>query len=218
MVQNLEIITVNYNTPDFVERLICSVREIEGDYPIRVIDGSDTPRYQEEVSRLGDRYGFITIEQMGYNIHHGRGMHYALMTSFIAGYEWCLIIDSDNYLQQPVIEKMMSLATGEIKIVGWEMPVNDAGVNDPNGFPYYHPSLLLFNTAYYRYLFSRGVTFTHHGAPCIRIMQYLDRHGLSHKVGIDMFKGLGIDKADIGKYTVLTSRGTVNKFGYNIKN
>jgi glycosyltransferase involved in cell wall biosynthesis len=213
MLQNIEIITINYNTPDLVERLIRSVREIEGNYPIRVIDGSDTLEFQSGTSRLCTLYEDVITVRMGWNIHHGRGINYALKTSM---YEWCLIIDSDNYLQQPVIEKMMSLATGEKKIVGWEMTVNSEGLNDPDGFPYFHPQLLLFNTAYYHGLIPRGVQFIHHGAPAIRIMQYLFVNGLSHRVGIDMFEGLGIDKADIGKYTVLKNRGTVNRFGYNL--
>jgi glycosyltransferase involved in cell wall biosynthesis len=213
MLQNIEIITVNYNTPDLVERLIRSVRKIEGDYPIRVIDGSDTPEFQSEVSLLGSRYENVIIVKKGWNIHHGRGINSALLTS---KYSWCLIIDSDNYLQQPIIEKMMSLATGKREIVGWEMMVNSEGINDPNGFPYYHPQLLLFNTAYYHYLIGRGITFINHGAPALMIMQYLDNCDLSHVVGIDMFKGLGIGEADIGKYTVLTNRGTVNRFGYNL--
>ena len=213
MIDNIEIVTVNYNTPDLVKRLIKSVREIEGNYPISIIDGSDKGPFQSEVYNLRSCYENVEVFPMGYNIHHGRGMDYALSSS---RYQWCLIIDSDNYIKQPVIEKMKSLAVGDRKIVGWELIVDSQGKNDPSGFPYYHPMLLLFNTEYYSKLRNMGIGFIHHGAPAIQIMQYLHDNNLSQKVGIDMFKGLGINKSDIGEYINLASRGTVNRFGYNL--
>ena len=68
-------LTVNYNTPDFLERLLVSFRKYY-DLPFVVIDGSDESQYQK-IKSFPDKYQ-ITLIHFGYNIHHGPGLAYGI--------------------------------------------------------------------------------------------------------------------------------------------
>lgn len=221
MKNNVEIISVNYNTPDLIERLIKSVREVEGDYPIRIIDGSDKPHFIDEIKRITSTYTNVTLNHFDYNIHHGRGMNHGLLTS---NYEWVMIMDSDNYFKQPTIDKMVEACETQGKYMcGWSCNVNANGIDVPRENPqikYYHPSMLLIQHDFYKELkecCGKSVGFIHHGAPCIQIMKYLHDNKLSDVVGIDLYDLLQIDfknNEERNKWTCLESRGTVNRFGY----
>jgi len=217
---NIEIISVNYNTPDLIDRLIKSIREIEGGFPIRIIDGSDKEPFKSDIIKICEKYDNVILEQQGWNIHHGRGMDLGITTS---KYEWSLIIDSDNYIQQPIIGKIYNGAIEKNKmILGWVEYVNNNGVgvgryySDKYKIKYYHPSLMLLKNSYYIELKSKGVKFIHHGAPCIKVMEYLYNNKLTDVIGLDIKEHLNIDYSDIGKYTNLDSRGTRNRFGIQL--
>lgn len=209
----LEIISVNYNTPDLIDQLIKSILSIEGNYPIRIIDGSDREPYKSEIINICNNYSNVKLEQQGWNIHHARGMDLALKTS---SYEWCLIIDSDNYVKSPLIKKMMQIIENDnqIKIMGRN--IEDYNRNNVY-YKYYHPSYLLFNTEYYKELLTRNVSFVHDGAPCYKIMRYLFDNDISNVVGADLFEKLNISKNEISSYINMINRGTANRFGYNLK-
>ena len=187
----VEIISVNYNTPDFIERMVDSVQK-EGNYPIRIIDGSDREPYENLIRKVCKRYG-VTLQQQGWNIHHGRGMDLGVSTS---EFKYVLLIDSDNYLRSPIIEKMHTAMTqNDRKIVGWYCYCNDKGYGNGrrpdhnHPIKYWHPSLMMIETEFYRELKSKGITFVHHGAPCIEIMKYLHKKGLSD-IGLDILEYL----------------------------
>jgi hypothetical protein len=220
MIDKIEMLTINYNTPDYINRLIKSVRDIEGEYQIRIIDGSDREPFKTEIIEVCKKYNNIILQQQGWNIHHGRGMDLGVSTS---KYEWCLIFDSENYIQQPIIKKMYNCAIQKNKmIVGGYCHVNHYGMNISRYYSkeypikYYHPSLFLINTKYYLELKQNGITFIHYGAPRIKIMEYLYDNNISDVVGTDIWEYLEIKDSEIGKYTNQKSRGTVNRFGYNI--
>lgn len=220
MINNIEILSVNYNTPDLIERLIKSVREIEGNYPIRIIDGSDREPFKSDIVSVCDKYQNVILQQQGYNIHHGGGMDLGVSTS---KYDYCLILDSDNYIQRPIIETMYKgLIENNRTMIGWYCHVNNNGINISRNYStdypikYYHPSLFMIKKEYYLTLKRNNITFINHGAPSIKIMEHLHNIGLSDIVGIDLWKYLGINESEAGKYTNLDSRGTVNRFGYNL--
>lgn len=218
--ENLEIITVNYNTPDLVERLIVSVKEKEGDYPIRIIDGSDREPFQSEIKAIADKYSNVSLQQFGWNIHHARGMDHGVTTS---EYEWVLIIDSDNYILQPTIDKIMSAVIEyDKKICGYHCYVNAYGVSGSytktEAFPilYYHPMIFLIKKEYYDFLKTMNAGFIHHGAPCIAIMQYLHNNNLSEVVGITLAEACSFEHYKRGEWVCLDSRGTRQRFGMNL--
>lgn len=220
MIQKIEIISVNYNTPDLIDRLIKSVREVEGDYRIRIIDGSDKEPYKSEIVDVCSKYENVILEQQGFNIHHGGSMHLGVTTS---NFEYCLILDSDNYIQQPIIKSMYeALINNNKMMIGFYCHVNNSRINisryysDRYPIKYYHPSLFMIKKDYYLSLNSIGVKFIKHGAPSIQIMKYLHDNKISDVVGIDLWEHLGISDSEVGKYTNLVSRGTVNRFGYNL--
>jgi hypothetical protein len=204
----VEIVTVNYNTPDLVDRLIKSVREVEGDYPIRIIDGS-TDKYAEELKLVVSKYENVSVEYQGWNIHHGRGMDLALRTST---HDKILFIDSDNFIKKPIISLMVEQ---KAEIVSWYCYVNKDGLDsgrepkEDKVYKYFHPSFMLIDVKMYRESKSK---FIHHGAPCIEFM--LDHQDV---FGVDIAELLGVEFHDLDNYISIKGRGTVNRFGYNLR-
>ena len=71
--KSVEIITVHYQTPKVLLRLLKSVEQQEGNhFQVRIIDGSGC-KY-EEVEQYVNDHENIRIENFGYNIHHGPGL------------------------------------------------------------------------------------------------------------------------------------------------
>jgi len=220
MINNIEIITVNYNTPDLIESLIESVREVEGDYSIRVIDGSDVEPFKTDIIGVCEKKNNVVLEQQGWNIHHGRGLDLGISTSES---EWVLLMDSETYIIKPIIGKTFECAIENNKmIVGDCRYVNSAGMGGVSDYSiqypykYYHASYLLFNTKYYLELKERNAGFIHHGAIGINMTMYLEQHGLADSVGMNIWEYLGINRSNVGEYFHIGGRGTANRFGYNI--
>ena len=190
----MEIITINYNTPDLVDNLIGSIRKIYSN-PIRVIDGSDNKVLAKETRQVCLNYTGVTVDQLGYNIHHGPGMHYACMNS---KHEWALIIDSDSRVKDGLLEVLRF----DNPYCGFGMRVNRFGFNVPNGeILYLHPHFLLVNTWYYK---SSPYKFIKHGAPALNIMLNVDDHNKSV-----------IDDKHLALFE-RGGRGTVERYGYNL--
>jgi hypothetical protein len=219
VIDKIEIITVNYNTPDLIENLIESVRGIEGLYQIRIIDGSDKEPFKSDIIDVCKKYSNVVLQQQGWNIHHGRGMNLAMTTST---YEWCLVMDSDSFIIKPIIDKMYEATAGNKKIVGncTSAPVPD--LFGSTHVPYYHSSFLLFNVEYYKELLTKGVGYIHHGAIDILINKYLYENNLFDVVGVDIWKYLGINNdywvlhPEVRKYYDYGGRGTRTRFGINL--
>lgn len=217
----IEVISVNYNTPDLIERMIKSIREHEGDIPIRIIDGSDQRELVLETFRIENEFTNVTFQRQGWNIHHGRGMDMAMTTSH---YDACFIIDSDNFLLKPMIEKMKEVKK---KIVGWYCYENDRGFGNARHpdkehyIKYFHPSLMLMDVAFYLDLKKKKAGFIHHGSPCIQMMKYLHDTGDADKYCADIFEIMGVNIKQIGDWCNLdnskgqATRGTVNRWGRN---
>lgn len=193
---NLEIVSVNYNTPDLIENLIKSIEKHENDVPIRIIDGSDKQPFINEIIEVCSNRTDVTLERQHYNIHHGGGMHKALMTS---SYEWILFMDSDCSLNGNFTSKLQFTHY----IEGFPCWVDRNGINTPKGkgFLYIHPEIFLINVERYQH---SKYNFIRHGAPSIEVMLNTD----------------DLDKLCMPEeYRELYNRGgrgTVNRFGYQL--
>jgi len=166
----ITILSVNYNSTSLTKRMIDSIRKYYKDIQILIVDGSDKPLYQKEINDCCQEYENITLHTLGYNIHHGPGMHYGL-THITTPY--VLIIDADAYItKNGVLELLLEHITSDLLFIGCSMKVNKSGKNTPNGFDYIHPSFMFVNRSLYFSLIDNHVIrpFIKHGAPCITTM------------------------------------------------
>lgn len=83
-------LTINYNTPDYLERLLTSFRKFYPDIPYLVIDGSDEENYKK--IKTFDKKFNIQLVHFNYNIHHGPGMTYGIK---LIKTKRILLVDSD---------------------------------------------------------------------------------------------------------------------------
>lgn len=197
--EKFEIISVNYNTPDLVDTMIESIRKYEGDYPIRIIDGSDREPYKTKTKEVCEKYYNVKLNQFGWNIHHGRGLDFGILSST---YDWVLCFDSDSSLSGHGLFKALQF---KFKYEGFPCYVNEFGIDvnkdTPGNILYLHPMFLLVDTKHYR---TSPYKFVHHGAPAIKIMAGNDN------------KDKYIIPDEFKQYFSRGGRGTVNRFGYNL--
>lgn len=189
----MEIISVSFNTPDLIDAMINSVRLVSP-LPIRIIDGSNTEEFMRLSKEICGDYSNVRIEQLGYNIHHGRGLDYGISSSTE---DWVLIIDSDSQIKQGLLEVLLY----DKPYMGFGMQVNANGINVVKGILYLHPHFLLVNTNHYK---SNQWKFRHCGAPAIEIMANT-RDELKNVIP-EYYQ----------QYFVRGGRGTVSRFGYNL--
>jgi hypothetical protein len=206
---NTEIIIVNYNTPDFIIRLHSEIREFIGDdITIHIVDGSDGRLQKRGINiiNLNEELKIILEKDinsnhhiLGYNIHHGPGMHWAISEK--VSKEYVLILDSDVSILK---DGLLNLFSDNYEIdkycYGLMCKVNESGFDVPDGSPYIHPSTMLLNVNFY---LDFKFNFIKHGAPCIDFMRNIDSNKL---------KGI----SNLDDYRFISGRGTVNLFGYNL--
>ena len=168
---SIEIVSVHYKTPEFIYRQYESIRKMYPEIPYRIIDGSDDGVIYFEDLEAKDKH--FKVERLGYNIHHGPGMDYAIRNS---DYDFLLIIDSDVSLKKDIIEPMMKEFQGYS--VGNKRMVSNLGRQQREEglmgklFPkrykytYIHPvCMLISKKAYLQFK-----PFIKHGSPCIDAM------------------------------------------------
>lgn len=211
-----EIISVNYNTPDLIDKLLSSLNKYYGDsYPVRIIDGSDQVYYQKLLKETIKKYNNVTIDTIGYNIHHGNGLHYGLTTT---KYDKVLCLDSDIvFLKENWIEHAYSLLNNQLLMVGYYCYVTNGGIDVKNendkkkAIRYIHPSKCFVNVNKYKELFDAfKIRFINHGAPNISISKFLHENKLTD----DYF--LEIKDLAQWDYFEYISRGTVSRYGLNL--
>ena len=167
MLQNIEIISVNYNTPKYINNLIDSIRKnTTFDFPIRIIDGSNHLSYINQLDDVIQKFNNVSVEHFKYNIHHGPGMDYAICNS---KYKYVLTIDSDV----TIISNFENILCDAINInkafSGYSSYVNKYGIDvKEKNILYPHHRFLLVNTQIYKELRKNyNIKFIKHGAPCI---------------------------------------------------
>jgi hypothetical protein len=198
-----KILTVNYNTPKLIEKLIESYYKYKYDkYQLIIIDGSDIHNNITKSKELSEKYPEVIFDFVGYNIHHGPGLHYG-MNKYKS--DFFLLIDSDlvfkkeGYIDYCLENIKNNYGIGKkIKVNKWDQSVRVNGNID-----YLHPNGCLINYKMYnnfKPLFA-------HGAPFLNTMKDLYKKNLSHLI---------INNNSIRKlYVDEGGRGTVTKFGYN---
>jgi GT2 family glycosyltransferase len=163
-------LTVNYNTPDLLERLIISFRQFYNN-PYLVIDGSDKLNYRK-IKSYEKKFN-VRIIHFPFNIHHGPGMAYGIKQ---INTDRILLLDSDllvirgGFLED-LEAKLTTIAYG----IGDIQIVNDRGMNVDSGIKYLHPACALIN---------RGIAMRYslpifHGAPMLKAMIEIQSQGLS---------------------------------------
>ncbi len=163
-------LTINYNTPALLSRLLRSLRA-HAAVPVLVVDGSDRATWRLAARFTARRYG-AAIHQPGYNIHHGPGMDFGIR--YLAA-DWVLVVDSDvELVRDGVVPLLTTHAAADVYAVGTVQPVDDGGIDDPDGpIAYLHPRLMLLNRAAYL----ANPPATRHGAPMIEPMRRLAETG-----------------------------------------
>lgn len=155
-----------------------SVKKFHPDVRMIIVDGS-SPRNKcfKYVRRLANEN--TEVYQVGYNIGHGDGMHYALQRCKT---KTALIFDSDTVMLKSPVGEMMRLMTDDVYGVGWIHYIGEDGYDygDPTRVhtkkvPYLHPYFMLLNVGQY-FRFHR---FVHHGAPCYKAMVDIYNKGKS---------------------------------------
>lgn len=203
-----EVISVNYNTPDLLERMIESFRQFE-EYHILIIDGSDREPYISQTRAVCEKYPKLRLKQLGYNIHHGRGLDYGIRQS---SYDYCLCCDTDVEL---IDNSIFDYFDYRYKFIGFGEKVKANGKpasNRETALNYLHPRFLLLDRKYYLQN-AKNFKFIHHGAPAIEIMKYLHKSALRDELGLCLSeKGLYREK-----FFKTEGRGTVDRFDYNLK-
>lgn len=165
-------ITVNYNTPQLLERAYNSVRRWHN-FPIIIIDGSDNTESKKLQAEN------TTVVFTGHNIGHGRGLDMGLR---LCKTPYALIFDSDIEMLRTPVKNMMKYMNENVYGVGWITHIGDDGFdygtpgrNHMNKIPYLHPYFALINVDNY----SRFEPFVHHGAPAYKAMKHLYNEGFS---------------------------------------
>ncbi len=204
---NVEIISIHYKTPDYIYEQYESVRNIYPEISYRIIDGSDDGKnYFKDLEEKDTNFH---VERLGYNIHHGPGMDYAIKNSH---FDYLLILDSDvtlkNEIISPMLEKFTGYAVGRKRMVNalgmqnWEIPW--IGKLFPRSFKYIyiHPlCLLIKKEAYLKFK-----PFIKHGSPCIDAM--IDIH---NKKQTHLLSDMVIEDYAEPKY-----QGTSKTWGMNV--
>lgn len=184
--QQFELISVNYKTPDLIERLIKSIR-VFSEIQIRIIDGSDTEETRKLSKEVCEKYSNVIIEQLGYNVHHGRGLDYGLNNS---QFEWVLCVDSDCEILQGMFECFQF--TNMIEGFCYDCTKDNAGSN------YLHPELCMVNVKKYK---EGKLKFVYSGAPATEFNKTTDKLCMNN---------------DYKKFYIRHGRGTCSRFGYNV--
>lgn len=143
-IQDIPVITVSYNTPDFIRNLLTSFRA-KYPNPYYIIDGSD-PENLEAVGKIASEFKDVEVIGFGYNIHHGPGMSWAIQNLPINGP--ALFLDSGEIIHAGFLESLAeNLKPGMYGVGG-------IGYTDRNGFDinyqenairYLHPGCMLCN-------------------------------------------------------------------------
>ncbi|MFW5847812.1 MAG: glycosyltransferase [bacterium] len=210
--KNTEIISVNYNTPELIDQLLTSIRLFYPNFKnIRIIDGTDNNNLLLQTKHIVMKHK-VNMDIFKYNIHHGPGMHYGIISS---KFDYILIFDSDAIIiKDGILEKYFEswedglYAMGNISYVNYFgiNPEKDATIPD-DSYPimYCHPNGLFIK----KEMYSNYAPFVRHGAPVIATMYDIYLKNLSNKSLKDI--------SDIQKiYLNRGGRGTVNKYGYNL--
>lgn len=170
MMSNIIGLTVNYNTPDLLDRMLTGLRKFY-DFQIIVVDGSDNEYYHQAIDVI-NHHNNVEMHHFNHNIHHGPGLAYGIVN---IKSKRILTIDTDiEFINGGIVERMdaelkdTSYGIGDVQIVNMK-GFNTSGKiipGDLSAIPYLHPAFMLIN----RSIALLYAPPTKHGAPMIHTM------------------------------------------------
>lgn len=170
------VVLVSYNTPELLYGVLASLRQHCPHNPVHVVDGSE-PGPLATIRQICAGIPGVQLHAMGYNIHHGPGMAWALQQLGLSGP--VLFLDTDVVVQRGgFIEAMLEHMRPGDYGVGGVAHVNDEGFDIPYGYgavPYLHPPCMLCNAEVMR----QWPLPVKHGAPMVEAMKALHAAGRS---------------------------------------
>jgi hypothetical protein len=181
----IKVLTVNYETPDLILRLVESFRQYH-DNEIIIIDGSNPENYEKTKSNL-DRFENIQIHHFNYNLHHGPSMAYGIRTMDC---DKIMVIDSDVIIYKEFLSKLETYLDKELYGVGDIQEVDANGFNvggrggaiglmeseQQTGIKYLHPAFMLIN----KEVALQWPMPVKHGAPMIETMKAIHKANKSN--------------------------------------
>lgn len=184
---NIPVLTVNYETPDLILNLVSSFRKFY-DNQFLIIDGSSQEKYNELKELLKD-FENIEIHHFDFNIHHGPGLEYGF--KYLKSKQ-ILALDSDvTILNAGFLEDLIKNISKEAYGIGDCQFVDDNGFNvgsrkgahglkesemTEGGYRYLHPAIMLVN----RDVVLKYAMPEKHGAPMLSTMKDIHSKGMSH--------------------------------------
>ncbi len=183
---NTSVFTVNYNTPDLVQRLLNSVRLFYPDIHFVVLDNSDEADKATEVAEIAEKDGNMTVHAVGKNLHHGPGMGFGIRK---CPTEHVLVIDSDNeFMRSGLLQMMLEYMDPEVMAVGIVARVDEDGMDtrhpvlgvspvSAKSVPYVLPHTMLVR----RGIFDAYPEPIKHGAPMISTCTAMWEAGTSYE-------------------------------------
>jgi hypothetical protein len=161
-------LTVSYNTPDLLERLLYAFRKFY-DLPYWIIDGSDEANF-EKMKDFSGKYN-VEIHHFNYNVHHGPGMAYGFQNIKT---DQILLLDSDLMIyNKGFVEDFKSKLRSEsygIGAVYW----GNRPDSDTEGINYLHPACALIN----RNIAIKYPLPSLYCSPMMAPMRYMQEHNL----------------------------------------
>lgn len=138
----ITLISVNYNTREWAELFIKSVRKFtQLDYEIVIVDNASKDDSVEWLAEQKD----IVFKPLYSNIGHGRGLDFAMQ--FARG-QYCFAFDIDTHVQREGWEAdLISLYKSDYRI---RLVAAKGGEPDDNPPKPIHPCWMLFETKFFR--------------------------------------------------------------------
>jgi GT2 family glycosyltransferase len=176
------VLSVNFNTPELLLRMINSFRQFHGlENKIVIVDGSNKYNYDKLKDKISGIEN-IEIHHFAHNIHHGPGMAYGITTIDSSK---ILVLDSDIIVYKRflcILEDMLEKSgygIGDVQLVnkdGWNIGGYERSIKKEEyktGIAYLHPACMLIN----REVALQWPMPIKHGAPMITPMVSITEAG-----------------------------------------
>lgn len=172
-IQDITIVAVSYNSAELLQGMLESLRRFYSNR-VHVVDGSDA-EHLPAIRAVAAGFNGVELHAMGYNIHHGPGMAWAIQNLGLSGR--VLFLDTDIVvLREGFLESLNeALRPGDYG-AGGVAYVNREGFDIAYGYgavPYLHPPCMLCNVEVMR----QWPLPIKHGAPMVAPMLALHDAG-----------------------------------------
>ena len=149
----ITILTVNYNTSDFIELILYALRKLTANaYKVSICDNGSTPADLAKLKLMADKSGNVELifrQQNSSTTAHGEALDILIEK---VNTKYTAILDSDcTFLIKHWDRRLIEYLDDKSKIVGSTSPQNRAGARvGGGGFPL--PFAVLFETQAYKNL------------------------------------------------------------------